>query len=55
MTRVMACTIDFWNTFDPTILYDQERNERLNAYRQVRDQLMKRIKAKFPVTTAFDT
>ena len=55
MTRVMACTIDFWNTFDPTILYDQERDERLNAYRQVRDQLMKRIKAKFPVTTAFDT
>ena len=55
MTRVMACTIDFWNTFDPTILSNENRDRRLLAYRQIRDQLMKKIKARFPVNTAFDT
>ena len=55
MTRVMACTIEFWNTFDPSILSNEDRDSRLNAYRQIRDQLIKRIKAKFPINTASDT
>ena len=55
MTRVMACTIDFWNTFDPSILSNEDRESRLNAYRQVRDQLIEKIKARFPLNTVFDT
>lgn len=48
MTRVMACELEFWNTFDPTMV-EGSRDVRLEAYRQVRDQLMIRIKEKFPV------
>lgn len=48
MTRVMACDVVFWNTFDPTVI-EGSREERLEAYRQVRDFLMKKIKEAFPV------
>ena len=48
MTRIMACDVEFWNTFDPTIV-EGSRDVRLDAYRQVRDQLMRRIKDRFPV------
>jgi len=48
MTRVMACDLEFWNTFDPTMI-EGSRESRLEAYRQVRDQLMTRIKEKFPL------
>jgi len=47
MTRVMACDLEFWNTFDPTMI-EGSRDTRLEAYRQVRDQLMSRIKERFP-------
>lgn len=47
MTRVMACELEFWNTFDPTVI-EGNRETRLAGYRQVRDQLMQRIKEKFP-------
>lgn len=46
MTRSMACEVVFWNTFDPT-LAEGSREARLDAYRQVRDQLMRRIRARF--------
>ena len=46
MTRVMACDVVFWNTFDPTLI-EGSRESRLDAYRQVRDQLMRRIKEHF--------
>lgn len=48
MTRTMACEIEFWHTFDPSIV-EGNREARLDAYRQVRDQLMKRIIERFPV------
>lgn len=48
MTRVMACDVEFWNTFDPTIV-EGSRDIRLDAYRQVRDQLMAKIKDRFPI------
>ena len=54
MTRVMACKIEFWNIFDPSIFENEDREGRLNAYRQIRDQLMSKIKTKFPINTAFD-
>lgn len=47
MTRWMACEVEFWNTFDPTLV-EGNRETRLEAYRQVRDQLVKRIAARFP-------
>jgi len=55
MTRVMACEIEFWNTFDPSMIETDDRERRLEAYRQVRDQLMQRIKQRFPLTSAIDT
>lgn len=54
MTRVMACEVEFWNTFDPSIV-EGSREVRLDAYRQVRDQLIGRIKDRFPLMTASDT
>lgn len=53
MTRAMACDVVFWNTFDPTIV-EGSREARLDAYRHVRDQLMKRIKDHFGVTPMAD-
>jgi protein-tyrosine-phosphatase len=47
MTRTMACEVEFWNTLDPTIV-EGSREDRLEAYRMVRDGLMKRIRERFP-------
>jgi protein-tyrosine-phosphatase len=47
MTRVMACDVEYWPTFDPTIV-EGNREMRLDAYRQVRDQLQRRIAERFP-------
>ncbi len=46
LTRTMACEVVFWNTLDPTII-EGNRETRLEAYRQVRDQLKHRIEARF--------
>lgn len=47
LTRTMACDVEFWNTFDPSVV-EGSRAERLEAYRQVRDTLVQRIKERFP-------
>jgi len=46
LTRTMACEVEFWNTLDPSIV-EGNRDMRLDAYRQVRDQLMRRIEKRF--------
>ncbi len=46
LTRTMACEVEFWNTLDPTII-EGNRETRLETYRQVRDQLKRRIEARF--------
>ena len=46
LTRTMACEAEFWNTLDPTII-EGNRETRLQAYREVRDTLKKRIEARF--------
>jgi len=51
MTRTMACEVEFWNTFDPSIIEDS-REVRLDAYRTVRDTLLRRIRERFPVHAA---
>ena len=53
MTRVMACQVEFWNTLDPSFI-EGARETRLEAYRQVRDELMRRVKARFPVSRMVD-
>ena len=50
MTRTFACEVEFWRTFDPSIL-EGSREMRLDGYRQVRDELMKRLKARFPAVS----
>jgi protein-tyrosine-phosphatase len=47
MTRTMACEVEYWQTFDPSHI-EGSRETRLEAYRQVRDSLIRRIKVKFP-------
>ncbi len=46
MTRTMAVDVVYWPTFDPT-LAEGSREQKLAAYRQVRDQLFSRIKSHF--------
>jgi protein-tyrosine-phosphatase len=48
MTRTMACEVEFWNTFDPSIV-EGSRDQRMDAYRDVRDGLMDRIRQRFPI------
>lgn len=47
MTRGRAAEIEYWPTFDPT-LAEGSREARLEAYREVRDHLAKRIAERFP-------
>ena len=46
MTRTMACELEYWNTFDPSITAGS-RETMLDAYRGVRDGLMNRIAERF--------
>jgi protein-tyrosine-phosphatase len=48
LTRTMAVDVELWNTMDPTIVHGS-REQRLDAYRQVRDSLIDRISARFPM------
>ncbi len=47
MVRTMACEVEYWPTFDPTLV-EGSRVVRLDAFRQVRDGLAERIAARFP-------
>lgn len=49
MTRTMACDVEFWPTFDPTLV-DGNRQAMLEAYRKVRDGLLERVKERFPLS-----
>lgn len=51
MTRTMAVDIEYWPTFDPTAVHGA-REQRLDAYRQVRDELFEKIKARFAEAAA---
>ena len=46
LTRAMACEVEFWMTFDPSIV-EGNREARLEAYRAVRDELKRRIEERF--------
>ena len=47
LTRTMACEVEYWNTFDATVVVGN-RETRLAAFREVRDGLIDRIKRRFP-------
>ena len=53
LTRYMDCDVEFWHTFDPSVV-DGPRDVRLEAYRRVRDELVAKIKENFPLRTAKD-
>ena len=46
LTRTSAVDIEYWPTVDPTDI-EGSREQRLDAYRTVRDQLLKRIRERF--------
>uniref|UniRef100_UPI00286E70F9 arsenate-mycothiol transferase ArsC n=1 Tax=Phenylobacterium sp. TaxID=1871053 RepID=UPI00286E70F9 len=47
MTRGRAAEIEYWPTFDPTLV-EGSREARLAAYREVRDTLAAHIAQRFP-------
>src|SRR5215813_1928148 len=46
LTRTIAADVEYWPTPDPTAT-EGTREQRLAAYREVRDQLIERIKVRF--------
>src|SRR6202051_4586351 len=46
LTRTLAAEVEYWPTPDPT-LATGHREQQLDAYRGIRDQLLARIKARF--------
>jgi protein-tyrosine-phosphatase len=46
LTRRIASDVEYWPTPDPTAI-EGTREQRLAAYREVRDQLTERIKSRF--------
>lgn len=47
LTRYMSCEVEFWPTMDPSVV-DGPRETRLQAYRDMRDTLLQRIRERFP-------
>ena len=52
IARDRAVDIEYWPTFDPT-LAEGSREQRLEAYRQVRDELARRIAERFGRPSTF--
>jgi protein-tyrosine-phosphatase len=53
LTRTSAAVIEYWPTMDPSAV-EGTRDQRLDAYREIRDQLMRRITARFGTGRASD-
>jgi protein-tyrosine-phosphatase len=53
LTRTMHCDVEFWNTFDPSYV-EGSREERLAAYRKIRNELMQRIMDRFKTNNIDD-
>jgi protein-tyrosine-phosphatase len=53
LTRTSAAVVEYWPTHDPS-LTEGSREQRLDAYRTTRDDLMRRIRARFAVDRAGD-
>jgi protein-tyrosine-phosphatase len=46
LTRTLAADVEYWPTPDPTAI-EGNREQRMNAYRELREQLLERIRARF--------
>jgi protein-tyrosine-phosphatase len=46
LTRTIAADVEYWPTVDPTGI-EGSREQKLDAYREVRDTLMKQIRKRF--------
>lgn len=46
LTRTMAADVEYWPTLDPSLV-EGSREQQLDAYRAIRDQLMQKIKQRF--------
>ena len=46
LTRTSGAAVEYWPTADPSAV-EGNREQRLNAYREVRDQLLSRIRQRF--------
>ena len=53
LTRTSAAVVEYWPTHDPSAT-EGSREQKLEAYRVVRDTLMRRIQARFAVERAGD-
>ncbi|MEA2878157.1 MAG: hypothetical protein QOF14_3353 [Hyphomicrobiales bacterium] len=51
LTRTVAADVEYWPTLDPTPT-EGTRDQRLDAYRAVRDQLARRIRQRFAAQQA---
>ena len=51
LTRHSHCNLEFWHMPDPSVV-EGSREIRLDAYRSLRDLLMRRIRQRFPVEPA---
>jgi protein-tyrosine-phosphatase len=47
LTRTSSCEIEFWPTFDVSLVLGS-REVRLDAYRALRDDLLERLRQRFP-------
>jgi protein-tyrosine-phosphatase len=54
LTRTASVRVEYWPTLDPTAV-EGSREQRLLAYRAVRDELMERLKRRFLTPAAADT
>jgi protein-tyrosine-phosphatase len=47
LTRASSCEIEFWPTMEPSLI-EGSREVRLDAYRTLRDELLARLRRRFP-------
>ena len=48
VTRLQACDVEYWPTFDP-LLQEGNADQRMNAFRQVRDSLNRKLYKRFSI------
>lgn len=48
LTRTSSCEVEFWPTMDPTAV-EGSREVRMQAYRELRDSIRRRILERFPL------
>jgi protein-tyrosine-phosphatase len=53
LTRTLAADVEYWPTADPTAV-EGSREQRLDAYRVVRDQLVQKIRERFVAPAAIN-